>query len=560
MDLMQENPNEENKVKNLKNSLIVIIAFALVLIIIAVVIYIYSLRITDEKLKIRIDGTSNSELEANEKSVVFDNDKDEVYLSIKDIGPKLNYEILNGEYKQYTEDTNSCYGINKNQLEVVTFKSGSNEIRKYKPENSSYKTFELEDSVVNRSDRLYINIKDMKRAFNTLAEYDKATNTITITTLPYLTKSYEDTFSEAYLTKKEGDNRTTELTDIMFFNNQKALLSSLVITRDSDEKGLLGVSSYNEESKSLNEVITKRYKTIEFVEGVEDFIVKTEDEKYGIISRDGITKIKPDYDEIEEIDKNLGLYLYSRNGKKGIINESGKTIVHEDYDQIGLNPDFDDFNIKNRFILYEKCIPVMVNKKWGFIDINGEKIVVPQYDGVGCKLSSSDANTSGIVIIPELEGIVVEVDEKNDNNEIKRYGIINMKGETIMYPVAEEAYAFTMENKTTYYIKYQSQEIDIVSYWKEEREKNNTNPENNQQEDSNTTEEQQNQVQNQQENQVQEEQKNTDQNDKNAIIQQIYNQMTDEQKQSLQQMSQEQQQQVLEQYYQQYIQSTRFKQ
>ena len=75
MDLMQENPNEDNKVKNLKNSLIVIIAFALVLIIIAVVIYIYSLRITDEKLKIRIDGTSNSELEANEQAVVFDEEK-----------------------------------------------------------------------------------------------------------------------------------------------------------------------------------------------------------------------------------------------------------------------------------------------------------------------------------------------------------------------------------------------------------------------------------------------------------------------------------------------------
>ena len=391
----------------------------------------------------------------------------------------------------------------------------------------------------------------MKRAFNTLADYDKKTNTITITNLPYLTKSYEDSFSEAYLTKNEDDGRSTELTDYMLFNNQKALLSNLVITRDSDEKGLFGVSLYNSDSQSLSEVITKRYKTIEFVEGVEDFIVKTEDDKFGIISKDGITKIKPEYDEIEEIDKNLGLYLYSKNGKKGIVNESGKTIVHEDYDQIGLDLEFEDFNIKNRFILYEKCIPVMINKKWGIISISGEKIVVPKYDGIGCKLTSKDANTSGIVIIPELDGIVVEVDEKNENNEIKRYGIINLKGETIMNPLAEEAYAFTMENKTTYYIKYQSQEIDIVSYWKEQREKNNTNTENNQQEDSNTTDEQQNSTQEQQE----EQQQTTGANDKNAIIQQIYNQMTDAQKQALQQMSQEEQQQVLEQYYQQYVQS-----
>lgn len=564
MDLMQENPNEENKVKSLKTSLIIIIAFALVLIIIAVIIYVYSLRVADEQFKVRVDGTSSTDFLKKEDAFIIEDNK--VYVSIRDVIPELGYEVQNGEYKQYTEDLSSCYAKNKNQLEIVSFKAGSKEIKKYSApfENSEYKSFELDDSISDRGGKLYINSADLSKALGITAEYDKANNTLDFTTLPYLSKLYGDMFSNAYLVKSEDDAGSSELTDMMFFNNQKALLTKYVVTRNPDTKQL-GVSRY--ENNSLVETITQRYKTVEFVEGADDFIVKTDDNKYGIISSNGITKIKPEFDEIEEIDKNLGLYLYTQNGKKGVINQNGKTIVYPDYDQIGLDTDFVDLNVKNRFLLFDKCIPVRVDKKWGLVDINGQKIVQTQYDGLGCKLPSSDPNTTGIVIIPELEGIVVEKDEKVGDSNVKKYGVIDLKGEIIVNIVAEEAYAVTIESKTTYYLSFQNQQIDIVSYWRERNNNNaNTNTvdedsqnENQVQQQNETQEQNQQQTQGQTQQNQQQTQNQTQQiseEERNRIIQDIYSRLTDQQKQTLQQMNEEDRQKAIQEYYDTYMQNS----
>lgn len=57
------------------------------------------------------------------------------------------------------------------------------------------------------------------------------------------------------------------------------------------------------------------------MENSQDFIVKTDDGKMGILASNGTTKIQPDYDEIKQIDKQQSLYLVKRNNKYGVISE-----------------------------------------------------------------------------------------------------------------------------------------------------------------------------------------------------------------------------------------------
>ena len=54
---------------------------------------------------------------------------------------------------------------------------------------------------------------------------------------------------------------------------------------------------------SNEEIIGKKYTKIEFVESTKEFIVTTEENKVGIITADGRTKVNPQYDALKQIDK-----------------------------------------------------------------------------------------------------------------------------------------------------------------------------------------------------------------------------------------------------------------
>ena len=154
--------------------------------------------------------------------------------------------------------------------------------------------------------------------------------------------------------------------------------------------------------------------------------------------------------------------MVTSNNKQGVINQNGKIIVYQDYDQIGLD-DVNDSNVTNKYLLYKNCIPVCANKKRGLIDKNGNSILPVEYDGIGCKLNTNQINTTGTVLIPELEGIVVEKDSKVGNTMVKKYGVVSSTGDKIVNIVADSAYSTTIENKTTYYLTVENRSIDIVS-------------------------------------------------------------------------------------------------
>ena len=459
MDLMQENPVQEKKITKVKLSFIIVIVLIIILLIAAVCIWFYTQKLESELFKVNIDGIANSKASNEDGLFLIENGK--VYTSISNICSYIGYNYYPGGYGQYSEDRTKCY-VN-NSKEIVTFASGSNQIVKYPSDGGQPQNFQIDEEIMSRGGKLYISEGGLERAFNVSLTYNSANNALSILTLPYLTNYYEGVITTASLEK-------SSFSDKVKFNNEKALLNNLVVIKD-ENTNLYGVASIDTSGK-VSTVISTRYAQVEYMEGTADFIITTQDKKVGIVGSDGVPKVKPDYESIDVIDKNVGLYLVSNNNKQGVINSNGKIIIHQDYDSIGLDQNsYDDPNVTNRYLLYENCIPVKLNNKWGIIDINGETIVPVQYDGIGCKEVGNTGvrNTNGIVIIPEIKGIVVKVNNVAEDGRtiIEKYGIISSSGEPMINNVLDNAYMTTVSDVTTYYVTFQNESLDIVSWWLE---------------------------------------------------------------------------------------------
>ncbi len=453
MDLMENVPENNKKVTKVKVWFIVVIVLIILLIIAAVAIWIYSQNLAKNRFKFYVDGKLQSEYEED----MFFVEGDKVYISIKRIASFLGYTAYNGGYEQYTEDRTKCNVTNSK--EAVSFEANSNKIYKYNvldANNSESQMFTIDEPIRASGSDLYISSEGLSRAFNIMISRDASNNTVTMFTLNYLADYYSKQVQNSAITSD-----TSSFSESVTFNNQKAVLYDMMIVKDAttNQYGVVSISD------PTNQIIGARYSSIEFMEGSNDFIVKTRDSKVGIIGSDGVTKVKLEYDDIKEIDKNLGLYLVTSNNKQGVVNKNGKIIVYQEYDQIGLSNTIDDENVTNRYILYDNCIPVKRNNLWGLIDINGNLILPIEYDGLGCSAdTSTDTRASDVLIIPEIDGIVVEKDEMNGNSRVRKYGIINSDGTLFINIVLDSIYSLTSQGNVTYYASVQNQIIDIVEF------------------------------------------------------------------------------------------------
>ena len=96
------------------------------------------------------------------------------------------------------------------------------------------------------------------------------------------------------------------------------------------------------------------------------------------------------------------------------------------------------------------------------------KLTPLEYDVIGCstiKNSNSSSNSVGVVLIPDMDGIVVGKTYDTENAKITKYGIVNSKGKLIVGVTADSAFAVTLENVTKYYLSINNENIDIVEYW-----------------------------------------------------------------------------------------------
>ena len=217
-----------------------------------------------------------------DSKIVFEGDK--IYIPIKTFAKQVGYEVFDGEYKQsYIEDKNKCYIKNKD--EVTSYVLDSNQIYKKiitTNEVSNYEYFEIDEPVKKINGELYASINGISNGCNVAISYNKENNKIDIYTLSKLVTSYT-----AQGTKFE---KTSALVgEDVNYSNQKAILYGMMVVKNDEKK--FGVCDLKGQT-----IIGTKYKSIKFIESLKSFIVKTDDNKVGIITYEATPIIPPEYD------------------------------------------------------------------------------------------------------------------------------------------------------------------------------------------------------------------------------------------------------------------------
>ena len=439
MNLIDDTDINYNKKKNnTKKIMAIIIVLIVILLMVIVGLVVWMFYLQSQMLKVSIDGRSAQTI-PNDLFVFEDNT---VYTAIKDFASYVNYEAHNGD--EVSEDETKCFVRNTSENAYYTL--GEAKIyKKLTSGDNDYEYFDIELPVKMINGKLYSSIEGIQRGFNVQFTYNQNTNQITIFTLPYLANWYTAQYEDSAI---GGDNAK--------FSNQKAILyNMLVVKNTNNEYGVISVDP----NATRTEIIGTKYKEITFVESTRDFIVKTTDNKMGIISYDSTTKISPEYDDVKQIDKDLKLYLVTNNNKQGVINDSGRTILYLEYDDIGIESSrFPEDAIKNQYILYDAYIPVMRAQKWGIMDKNGNTIIPLEYDSLGCTKSGSSSSSeyNSTILIPEYNAIVVSQNGK--------YGLVDVRGNVIMTCGADAIYSKTSNGEMSYWLVVQDNEIDLLDY------------------------------------------------------------------------------------------------
>lgn len=381
---------------------------------------------------------------------MIDETTKKAYVDIKGIAKYLGYDAHNGEYKVYSEDTNKCWVESKE--ETASFFLNSNKISKIPPDQSlDYEDYTIPDPVVNRNGKLYCSSDGIKVGFNVTFNYVEAENKVEIYTLPTLVKQYSTIFKNYGYTDGVSTN----------FNNQKAILYNMFVVKK--DNNLYGVVNSNNE-----EIISSKYKSMEFNESAKEFYVTNNSNKVGIVTQSGVTKINLLYDEINMIDKQSGLYVVKSGTKYGVLGSSGNIIIHLEYEKIGIDAtQFPSNNISNKYLLYETVIPVYQNKKWGLFNTAGDLIVPVEFDKIGCtEGASSTSNVNNLLLVPNYKAIILgkTFEEQEEKRTYNQYGVYNNKGEQLIPCRLDRAYSVTNAGVDTFYMEYQGKTMDIEKY------------------------------------------------------------------------------------------------
>lgn len=439
-----------NKSKKMLNAIKAVIIMLVLLLIAILGLTFYMSTLQEGEFKVYINGQRSRTLEKTAFIVGEDNS---IKVNIKTIGPSLGeYTYYNGTYKGYTEDKSSCYLMS--EQEVVEYTNKKNIIRKkvLTDENSDYQKmeeFQISEKVENINDELYTSLEGISIGFNARVTYDENTNIVNIETLPTMLANVLGKVPQAAIVDEDVD-----------FNNQKAVLYGLVLVKDEKER-------YGINDTTNQVIIGQKYQSIKFIESLQQFLVKTQEGKMGIIQiEDGISKniVAANYDNITEIDDEL--YLVQNNGKYGIINNKNEIIIPVECEAIGIDKaQVSQFGIDDRFFLYDTLIPIKKEKKWGLVDKTTKlEVIKTEYDELGCITNDTTSTGGSLLLIPEYNGIVVKKDQK--------YGVINTSNNVLLPIEAEKLYSQAQSNKIEYFFSFNNEEHNLISIF----EKNNIHP------------------------------------------------------------------------------------
>lgn len=420
-----------------------------ILFVVSVILFVALYYLNKNLFKLKINGERVSEISSD--LIMYKGDT--IYVSLKDIAPLIGYTYYQGGYKEYSEDTDKCYLQCDN--EICTFEENTNTIYKTPAGEVDYQYYTIDKPVVMSNNKLYISSEGLKLACNITFSRNTEINTIYINTLQYYVNYYKK------------DNVYTQAS--MSFNNQKALLYGMIVTQSikNTEKNTSGLTNYYGISDiDGNEIVGKKYTSIEFIESTQEFIVQTTENKVGIVTSNGITKVQPQYDSLKQIDKDLNLYLATSNGKQGVIEKNGRILIYLEYDKIGIDTKaFEGNNIKNPYLLFNNAIPVEQNGKWGMYDKRGNLILPLEYDGIGCELKNNKSGS--IAVVPTIRAIVVSKNITIEKNrEIPVYGLVNYLGRELVPTGLATIYVTVADGRSKYtMVDYNSKaEYDVIEY------------------------------------------------------------------------------------------------
>ena len=467
--------------KKLRKKIIIGIVMSLILIITLMVVIFYLID-NPNKITISLDNGKkyNSTQLQNYFKVTNEEGETKIYSPIRDIAAIFGYTSGTGEYTTNLQDQDSCYVENEN--EIAIFKLNSNTIYKIDKNTNKGKTssnYEYEvikiATPIKKDDknRLMVESEGLEAGFNISMDYNKKKKKIIIETLPFLVNNAEN----AVKNKVYNKNEEYELDNA--FSNQKALLDNRIVVK-SKSSGLKGVF----DKTTRQEKCSTQYADITYIPQKERFIVKNQYDKVGILSKEGETKVRIEYEELTLIDSENELYLAGKLNSSqnrvlyGVvdINDSVEMQpkINFDYEAIGVSIEqFQANGLKTGKVLLGSLIPVKQNNLWGLYkietrnDANGQKIVYceqvkePQYHGIGCVTQQTSSNANSIMTIEDYKVLIFR---KN-----KLYGLINSEGNEVARDVFSDMYMETQAGEKNYYaIRNDGKKYNIL----EELEKN----------------------------------------------------------------------------------------
>lgn len=454
MNLEESDKFVEKQRKTEQKKKIVLISIVLCAILVALlIIMIIYLQYQDSlKLKMYVDGN-----QVRITNNMLKQEGDVTYVNIKTLSELLGYTYTKGEYKKYNEDENSCYI--KNNLEVVAMTADKETFVKYidvvegaleltpegpygiemrvESQNGESNAFVLKNPVKSIENELYLPFEYLTDVYNVMVD-TSTENRIRIYTLPALFQNALGIATQLEYGTISG-----------VYENIRALPYGLMVVGNN---GIFGVID-----STGKEILSVKYENLEFLQNAKEFFIRAEN-TVGLLDREGKTIIKPtDYDDLSILDEIEQLYLVEKDNKYGVVNRNGEIVIHVDYDEIGLS-NIDDFELdtlRNKNLLFDKCIVVELDGAFGLYDITGKELLKPVYESFG--YLSDVSGEDSIILLPEevgVEGIVIEFNDL--------YGIYDINSEQVIIPaVYSKIYSVTKAGQTNYYVEFGGEQLNL---------------------------------------------------------------------------------------------------
>lgn len=472
MNLIDENEEKEQQ-ENQKKIIKIILITIVVLAIIGSILLFYSVAKRKSTLKLEIDGKSQDittgMFYSEDSKNLYVDENNNIYISVKKLASALGAEYFNDEYKNKGEDTSKCYI--KIENEYTSYISGSsemykaiiteeeedddsysasktNKINKEEKKKTEYEYFNMGNEVKNINGEIYASTEAIELGFNVKIYYDESHKDIKIYTLDALEKTAIKRLENASVIPVTGEECS--------YQNKKLLKYGLVLIKNAQDG--YGITNYNNYSDG-NYVLSCKYSEIKFCEDTGNIIVTTlDDEKQGIMKLDFSntekvqTLVEPNYQLIKKMDEDLNLYVVKTNGRYGIVKMGQgevETILRAEYQQIGLEKAYE--NMKSKYIINGKYIPIEIDELWGIVTIDGEMIIRPQFYGIGCDLKENSTGDP-VVVLPKLvkgDDVIVCLTSKDS----VKYSLVNVRTCTKIGLEGSEVYSILEQNKKEYYLK-----------------------------------------------------------------------------------------------------------